>query len=82
MWCCGKSEQEALAEAGACNAAAALLAAASPPSPLTLPTLDWLAAMCFENPAVSQMAVEAKLLCFFYIQNEGGEKTYRTFKNL
>ncbi|XP_077292989.1 armadillo repeat-containing protein 8-like isoform X2 [Arctopsyche grandis] len=60
VWCSGKSEQEALAEAGACNAAAALLAAASPPSPLTLPTLDWLAAMCFENPAVSQLAVEAQ----------------------
>lgn len=60
VWCTGKTEQEALAEAGACAAAAALLASATPPSPLTLPTLDWLAAMCFENPTVARTAAEAQ----------------------
>lgn len=60
VWCAGPGEQGALAAGGACDAIAALLARPPPadPSSLTLPTLDWLAAMCFENAHVSQMAVE------------------------
>lgn len=66
IWCAGSAEQEALCTAGACDAIARLLAPPahrpdrSPPPSLALPALDWLAAMCFENVKVSQVAVNCR----------------------
>ncbi|CAB3220488.1 unnamed protein product [Arctia plantaginis] len=59
IWCCGTAEQEALCAAGACEAAAALMASAPPAAP-ALPALDLLANMCFENANVSQVALKTK----------------------
>ncbi|CAH0693986.1 unnamed protein product [Spodoptera exigua] len=59
IWCTGAGEQEALCAAGACEAAAALLAATPPAAP-ALPALDLLAAMCFENTNVSQIALNTR----------------------
>lgn len=59
IWCTGAGEQEALCAAGACEAAAALLAATPPAAP-ALPALDLLAAMCFENTSVSQIALNTR----------------------
>lgn len=63
IWCVGPLEQEALCAAGACAAIAAMLATrgfASPPLARALPALDLLAAMCFENANVSQVALNTK----------------------
>ncbi|CAG4946798.1 unnamed protein product [Parnassius apollo] len=61
IWCGGPVEQEALCAAGACGAAAALLASrTSPPPARALPALDLLAAMCFENTSVSQVALNTR----------------------
>ncbi|XP_061378216.1 armadillo repeat-containing protein 8-like isoform X3 [Danaus plexippus] len=63
IWCGGPLEQEALCAAGACAAVAALLAArpdAAPPMARALPALDLLAAMCFENASVSQVALTTR----------------------
>lgn len=62
VWCVGSQEQDLLCSAGACDAVAGLLAVSgvSCASSLTLPALDWLAAMCFENVNVSQTAAEAR----------------------
>ncbi|KPI97227.1 PREDICTED: armadillo repeat-containing protein 8-like isoform X1 [Papilio xuthus] len=58
IWCGGPLEQEALSSSGALEAAAALLSSdTSPPPNLALPALDLLAAMCFENAKVSQIAL-------------------------
>ncbi|XP_047026583.1 armadillo repeat-containing protein 8-like isoform X3 [Helicoverpa zea] len=59
IWCGGAGEQEALCAAGACEAAAALLAATPPAAP-ALPALDLLAAMCFENTNVSHIALNTR----------------------
>ncbi|XP_026489080.1 armadillo repeat-containing protein 8-like [Vanessa tameamea] len=63
IWCSGPIEQEALCAAGACAAVAALLASrgfSSPPLARALPALDLLAAMCFENANVSQVALNTR----------------------
>ncbi|XP_039755676.1 armadillo repeat-containing protein 8-like isoform X2 [Pararge aegeria] len=63
IWCGGPIEQEALCVAGACAAIAALLATrgfTSPPLARALPALDLLAAMCFENANVSQVAINTR----------------------
>ncbi|CAK1544927.1 unnamed protein product [Leptosia nina] len=63
IWCGGPIEQEALCAAGACNAIAALLApkgTTPPPIARALPALDLLAAMCFENANVSQVALNTR----------------------
>ncbi|CAH2090865.1 unnamed protein product [Euphydryas editha] len=63
IWCSGPVEQEALCAAGACSAAAALLASnryTAPPLARALPALDLLAAMCFENANVSQVALNTR----------------------
>ncbi|XP_046968716.1 armadillo repeat-containing protein 8-like [Vanessa cardui] len=63
IWCSGPVEQEALCAAGACAAVAALLASrgfSSPPLARALPALDLLAAMCFENANVSQVALNTR----------------------
>ncbi|KAL4702423.1 hypothetical protein ACJJTC_003048, partial [Scirpophaga incertulas] len=59
VWCGGAREQEALCAAGVC---AALAASLGPPPPAAhlLPALDLLAAMCFENTDVSQVAFNTK----------------------
>ncbi|KOB79152.1 Uncharacterized protein OBRU01_00920 [Operophtera brumata] len=64
IWCCGPNEQEALCAAGATAAAAALLSPSKttpPASPRVLPALDLLAAMCFENANVSQVALNTRV---------------------
>ncbi|XP_045451113.1 armadillo repeat-containing protein 8-like [Melitaea cinxia] len=63
IWCSGPVEQEALCAAGACGAVAALLACrgyTAPPLARALPALDLLAAMCFENANVSQVALNTR----------------------
>ncbi|XP_050351538.1 armadillo repeat-containing protein 8-like [Nymphalis io] len=63
IWCSGPVEQEALCAAGACAAVAALLASrgyTSPPQARAIPALDLLAAMCFENASVSQVALNTR----------------------
>ncbi|XP_045766552.1 armadillo repeat-containing protein 8-like [Maniola jurtina] len=63
IWCGGPVEQEALCAAGACAAIAALLATrgfSAPPLARALPALDLLAAMCFENANVSQVALNTR----------------------
>ncbi|KAG7295792.1 hypothetical protein JYU34_020847 [Plutella xylostella] len=57
IWCGGSAQQDALCAAGACAAAAAML---GPRAPQALPALDLLAAMCFENAAVSQCAINTR----------------------
>lgn len=63
VWCSGTVEQEALTCAGACSAAAAMLVVPprSVPSPSRLvPALELLAAMCFKNPNVAQVALNTR----------------------
>ncbi|XP_038223493.1 armadillo repeat-containing protein 8-like [Zerene cesonia] len=63
IWCGGPIEQEALCAAGACSAVATLLApkgVTAPPIARVLPALDLLAAMCFENANVSQVALNTR----------------------
>ncbi|XP_072947203.1 armadillo repeat-containing protein 8-like isoform X2 [Epargyreus clarus] len=63
IWCGGPTEQEALCSAGACAAIAALLAsrpASGPPLGRALPALDLLAAMCFKNANVSEIALNTR----------------------
>ncbi|XP_045496136.1 armadillo repeat-containing protein 8-like [Colias croceus] len=63
IWCGGPIEQEALCSAGLCSAVAFLLApmgVTAPPISKVLPALDLLAAMCFENANVSQVALHTK----------------------
>lgn len=63
VWCCGPAEQEALCVAGATLAAAALLPTTKCTLPIPLkilPALDLIAAMCFENSNVSQVALNTR----------------------
>ncbi|KAL0822329.1 hypothetical protein ABMA28_004428 [Loxostege sticticalis] len=65
IWCGGAREQEALCAAGACAALAQALAPGptrsdAPPPARALPALDLLAAMCFENANVSQVALNTR----------------------
>lgn len=59
IWCRSTEEQEALCAAGACDAAAALMACTPAIGPAT-PALDLLASMCFENANVSQIALNTR----------------------
>lgn len=62
IWCGGPVEQEALSASGACAAVAAMLhnGRGAPPPARALPALDLLAAMCFENASVSQVAMNTR----------------------
>ncbi|XP_026762743.2 armadillo repeat-containing protein 8-like isoform X1 [Galleria mellonella] len=63
VWCGGHMEQEALCQAGACAAIAAMLANgrnSAPPLARALPALELLANMCFENGNVSQVALNTR----------------------
>ncbi|KAI8426050.1 hypothetical protein MSG28_005017 [Choristoneura fumiferana] len=62
IWCGSPLEQEALCASGACAAVAAMLhnGRGSPPPARALPALDLLAAMCFENASVSQVAMNTR----------------------
>ncbi|XP_026316772.1 armadillo repeat-containing protein 8-like isoform X2 [Hyposmocoma kahamanoa] len=63
IWCGGPLEQEALCAAGACTAVAALISTgrgSGPPVQRAQPALDLLAAMCFENANVAQVALNTR----------------------
>ncbi|XP_049874186.1 armadillo repeat-containing protein 8-like [Pectinophora gossypiella] len=63
IWCGGPAEQEVLSAAGACAAVAVMITSsrpAGPPAARALPALDLLAAMCFENANVAQLALNTR----------------------